>query len=186
MRKVILSVNVSIDGYLAGPQGELDFMMLPDEKMNEEITGALRERVDTILTGRNVYHGFDANFRAEAANPASPPGLVDFANWMINTPKVVFSHNESTVDEKDRVITGDLAKVVEALKDEPGKDMVLFGGVETVRQFIDHGLVDEYWLKVYPRALGTGQAMFPTKVDLHLVESKAHESGIITLRYLPA
>jgi dihydrofolate reductase len=186
MRKIILSVNVSLDGYLAGPNGELDFMMLSDPKMNEEITRALRERVDTILTGRTVYHAFDANFRAEAANPASPPALVDFANWMVDTPKVVISHNRSTLAEQDRVISGDLPGAIKDLKQESGGDLVLFGGVETVRQFIDQGLIDEYWLKVYPRSLGAGQAMFPTRVDLKLVASKAHESGIITLCYLPA
>jgi hypothetical protein len=86
MRKVILFVNVTIDGYLAGPGGELDWM-LPDPEMNKTLTDELRAEVDTILAGRVVHQAFDANFRAEAADPASPPGLVDFANWMIDTPE---------------------------------------------------------------------------------------------------
>ncbi len=188
MRKVILFVNATIDGYLAGPAGELDWM-LPDPEMNQEFTDVLRDRVDTILTGRNAYHAFEEHFRAQAVDPASPPGLVDFANWMIDTPKIVFSRTLSTVSESSRLATGDIPDEIASSRRQPGKDMVLFGGVSTVQQFIEHGLVDEYWIKVYPVALGAGQPLFPNlkhRANLTLVHSKAYDSGILTLRYLPA
>jgi dihydrofolate reductase len=188
MRKVILFVNATIDGYLAGPSGELDWM-LPDPAMNQQLTDELRGEVDTILIGRVIYHAFDQNFRAEAANPASPPGLVDFANWMIDTPKVVFSRTLSDVNEGDRLAKADLADEVAALKAEPGKAMVLFGGVATAQQFVRHGLVDEYWIKAYPIALGAGQPLFTDleqRANLTLTHAQAHDSGIVTLRYVPA
>src|SRR5947209_1173632 len=185
MRKVIVFVNLTADGYLAGPNGELDWMLSrPDETMNPEFTDAMRERVDTILTGRNFYHGIEANFSAQAADPASPPGLVEFANWMLDTPKVVFS---STLTEaRNGVVATDVAKEIAELKSAPGKDMVLFGGVSTVQQFVEHNAVDEYWIKLYPVALGSGQRLFTTHADLTLIDSRTYESGIITLRYRPA
>jgi len=172
MRKVILFVNITLDGFLCGPDGELDWM-LPDPEMNIEFTDAMRARVDTILSGRVAHEQLQANFRAQAADPASPPALVDFARWMIDTPSVVFSRSGA----------GDLVAEVEALKALPGKDMVLFGGAGTAQEFARQGLVDEYWLKVYPVALGAGRPLFTERTSLTLKESKTWDSGIVTLRY---
>jgi dihydrofolate reductase len=186
MRNVIVFVNLTLDGYLAGPNGELDWMLSrPDETLNQEFTDAMRERVDTILSGRNFHHGMEQNFRAQAADPASPPGLVEFANWIIDTPRVVFSHTLTEVAE-NATVASDIPKEIAALKAEPGKDMVLFGGVSTVQSFVHSGLIDEYWIKVYPVAIGTGQPLFPTPVDLTLIDSKTYDSGIITSRYRPS
>jgi dihydrofolate reductase len=188
MRNVIVYVNLTLDGHLAGPAGELDWM-LPDPELNIAMSGELRARVDTILTGRTFHHGIEQNFRAEATDPASPAELVDFATWMISTPQVVFSRSLPEVAAPHRIAGPDLAAAVATLKALPGKDMVLFGGVSTVQQFVQAGLVDEYWIKLYPTALGAGQPLFTDlkqRAGLKLVESKAWESGILTLRYLPA
>jgi dihydrofolate reductase len=188
MRKVILFVNVTLDGFLAGPGGELDWMR-PDPELNKALTDELRAEVDTILSGRVAHHAFDANFRAEAASPASPPGLVDFANWMTGTPTVVFSRTLSAVRDGARLATAGIPGEIASLKAQPGQGMVLFGGVSTAQQFVQHDLVDEYWIKLYPTALGAGQPLFTDlkqRADLNLVQSRAHDSGILTLRYLPA
>lgn len=184
MRKVILYVNVTLDGFLAGPNGELDWM-LPDPEMNQVLSDELRDRVDTILTGRVFYHAADQSFRAQAADPASPPALVEFANWMVETPKVVFSKSLDSVNGGDSV-AADIPAEIAALRDKPGKDMVLFGGSTTAQNFIQAGVVDEYWIKLYPVALGAGQPMFTDlsqRANLELVHSKSHASGIVTLRY---
>ncbi|TCO54962.1 dihydrofolate reductase family protein [Actinocrispum wychmicini] len=184
MRKVILYVNVTLDGMLAGPHGELDWM-LPDPEMNQTLSDELRDRVDTILTGRNFYYGADQSFRAQAADPASPPELVSFANWVVDTPKVVFSTTLTTLDDGSRV-AANIPTEIAALRDKPGKDMVLFGGSSTAQQFIQHSVVDEYWIKLYPVVLGAGQPMFTDlsqRANLELVHSKSHTSGIVTLRY---
>ncbi|MCP2338024.1 dihydrofolate reductase family protein [Actinomadura rupiterrae] len=184
MRKVILYVNVTADGFLSGPQGELDWM-LPDEEMNQRLSDELRGRVDTILLGRNVYQAFEQVFRAQAADAASPPGLVDFATWMIEKPKVVFSRSGVEVSDVSRVADGDLAEEVAKLRAEPGGDLVLFGGVETVQQFVRLGLVDEYWIKHYPVALGAGRPLFTERTDLTLTDAAPYPSGIVVLRYTP-
>jgi dihydrofolate reductase len=191
MRKVILYVNLTLDGHLSGPNGELDWMAgaLLDPEMNVEFTDAMRERVDTILTGRSFYHGLNESFGAQAKDPNSPPALIDFANWMLNTPKVVFSTTLTEVNEVSTLAKGDLADEVAALKAAPGKDMVLFGGVAAAQSFAERGLVDEYWIKLYPVALGDGQPLFTSlkeRANLRLVDSKTWDSGIITVRYVPA
>jgi dihydrofolate reductase len=186
MRKVIVYINVTLDGFTAGPQGELDWM-LPDPAMNQALSDELRDRVDTILTGRTFHEAIGPSFSAQATDPASPPALVDFANWMVNTPKVVFSRSLSTVDDNTQLAGADIAAEIAALKDKPGKDMVLFGGSAIVQQFVQDGVVDEYWIKLYPVALGQGRPLFTGKgrrADLELVHSQSHDSGIVTLRYL--
>ncbi|SFW57177.1 dihydrofolate reductase family protein [Amycolatopsis australiensis] len=186
MRNVILYVNLTLDGHLAGPAGELDWMLF-DPEMNIALSGEMRSRVDTILTGRAFHHGIEENFRAQASDPASPAELVDFATWMISTPQVVFSRSLAEVAAPHRLAGEDLAAEVAALKALPGKDMVLFGGVSIVQQFVRAGLVDEYWIKLYPTAIGAGQPLFTEqRTRLELVDSKAWASGILTLRYRPA
>jgi dihydrofolate reductase len=181
MRKVILYVNVTLDGFTAGPQGELDWM-LPDPDMNHKLSLELRDRVDTILTGSTFYGAIHHHFSAQATDPASPPELADFATWMVQTPKVVFSRSLTEVGE-DAQLAADLPAAVAELKAKPGKDMVLFGGSSTVQQFVDSGLVDEYWIKLYPVALGQGQPLATRLTDLELVHAQTHGSGIVTLRY---
>src|SRR5690349_3024505 len=185
MRNVLAFVNLTADGYLAGPNGELDWMLSrPDEQLNVELTNAMRDRVDTILTGRNFYHGMEANFRAHADDPNSPPELVDFANWILNTPKVIFS--TTLTEARNATISHRPVEFVSELKSLPGKDMVLFGGVRAVQELAREGLIDEYWIKLYPVALGTGQRLFTAPADLTLISSKTYDSGIVTLRYRPA
>jgi len=136
MRTVILVVNTTPDGYMAGPGGELDWMVV-DPLVHQEVWVELRGAVDTILTGRTTYQGFEATFREQAANPDSPAGLVEFATWMLDT----------------------------ALKQQPGQDLVLFGGARTVQAFVQQGLIDEYWLKLHPVALGAGRPVFTALTD---------------------
>jgi dihydrofolate reductase len=189
VRNVICFVNLTLDGFLSGPGGELDWMLSrPDPDMNQQFTDAMRDRVDTILTGRAFHQGIDASFTAQASDPASPPALADFATWMIKTDRVVFSSTLTEVADGFRLGT-DIAGEVAYQKSRPGRDMVLFGGNRTVRRFVQLGLVDEYWIKLYPVALGSGQSLFGDRdrpAELKLVESQTWDSGIVTLRYLPA
>lgn len=189
MRKVVCFVNLTLDGYLSGPDGELDWMLSrPDPEMNQEFTDEMRARVDTILTGRSFHDGIDAHFTAQADDPASPPALVEFARWMVDTPRVTFSSTLTDVREGFRVAS-DIAAEVEHQKAQQGRDLVLFGGNRTVQQFVQLGLVDEYWIKLYPVALGAGQPLFAgldKPAALSLTDSRTWPSGITTLRYTPA
>jgi dihydrofolate reductase len=174
-RKVLLYINVTLDGFIAGPGGEVDWA-LPDPEPDESLGAAMRKRVDTILTGRTFYQAFEQN-------------SAGFSDWMINTPKVVFSTSLTKAAAGARVVDGDPRAVIAALRDEPGGDLVLFGGVDIVQQFVQLRLIDEYWIKLHPLAIGFGQPLFTglkQRADLTLAESKSWDSGILTLRYLAA
>jgi dihydrofolate reductase len=184
MRKVIVYVNLTVDGHLSGPDGELDWMD-PNPEMNQEFSDELRARVDTMLVGRNAYLGFEQHFGASAADPASPPALVDFSKWMVETPKVVFTSTLTEVSPVSRIGTDVVAEVA-ALKAAEGGDIVAFAGVTLVNSLVEHGLVDEYWIKLCPTAIGEGRPLFRARTPLALVDAKAWDSGTLTLRYVPA
>jgi dihydrofolate reductase len=172
-RKVLLYINATLDGYIGGPGGEVDWA-LPDPEPDEFLGAAMRERVDTILTGRTFYQVLEQN-------------SAGFSDWMNNTPKVVFSTSLAKVSNGARVVNGDPRAVVAALREEQGGDLVIFGGVDIVQQFVQLRLVDEYWIKVHPLAIGLGQPLFSAlkqRAALTLAESKGWGSGILTLRYL--
>jgi dihydrofolate reductase len=190
MRKVIPVVNTTLDGYMAGQGGELDWMV-HDPLVHAEAWMELRDTVDTMLVGRKAHQGFESHFREQATAPDSPADLVEFARWVLDTPKVVFSRTLSVADlsPSARLAAADIPEEVASLKQQPGKDLVLFGGASTVQSFVRQGLIDEYWIKLHPVAIGAGLPVFADRkgrAGLTLTHSKAHGSGILTLRYQPA
>ena len=90
MRQVIVFVNSSVDGFMGSPSGDLGWL-IHDDEMDHDFTSDLRRTADTILSGRVVFESFAAAWPARAADRSGPPELVEFANWMLDTPKVVFS-----------------------------------------------------------------------------------------------
>jgi dihydrofolate reductase len=161
--------------------------MVDDEEMDHEFTTDIRLRADTILTGRATYQSFEGAWPAMAADPTLTPQIAKFARWMVETPIVVFSNTEPKLGmENARLATLSIADEVAKLRAEPGGDMAIFGGAGTVAEFVRLGLVDEYWLKVQPVAIGQGLPVFgrlDSQVDLTLVWSKIYTSGVVGLRY---
>jgi len=186
MRKVILFANTSLDGFMGGKGGDMSWMV-DDEEMDHEFTTDIRHRADTILTGRATYQSFEGAWPAMAEDPSLTPEMATFATWMVETPIVVFSNTEPSLGMKNaRLATLGIAEEVAKLRAEPGGDMVIFGGASTVEQFVGLGLVDEYWLKVEPVAVGQGLPVFSrldAPTDLALVWSKVYGSGVVGLRY---
>jgi dihydrofolate reductase len=187
MRKVILFVNASLDGFLGGPEGEMGWMV-DDEEMDHDFTTDIRGRADTIVAGRALYQSFESAWPAMARNRASlSPEMAAFAEWMVTTPIVVFSRSQPELGTMNaRLATRSIADEVAALRDRPGGDIVTFGGARTVAELVGLGLVDEYWLKVEPVAIGRGLPVFAeldAPLDLALVWSKVYASGVVGLRY---
>lgn len=186
MRKLILFANTSLDGFMGGKDGDLTWM-LNDEEMDLDFSRAIVERADTILTGRATYESFEEAWPARAADPSFPSQFAHLARWMVETPMVVFSHGTPTLGMKNaRLATEGIAEEVAKLRTEPGGDMAIFGGASTVQQVVRLGLVDEFWFKIMPVAVGQGLGIFTqldTLADLKLVWSKVYPSGTVGLRY---
>ncbi|MGA0555379.1 dihydrofolate reductase family protein [Larkinella sp. VNQ87] len=184
MRKLKLQVQVSIDGYMAGPNHEMDWMAFNWDDELGNFVNALTEPVDLILLGRNLASGFIETWAARAADPET----ADWAAHKFNdTAKVVFSKTLDQISGKNATLAnGDLVETVHQLKQETGQDMIAYGGSQFVGSLIQHNLIDDYYLFVNPTAIGAGLPVFSQRTNLKLVDSKTFACGIIVLHYQPA
>jgi dihydrofolate reductase len=180
-------MHVSLDGFVCGPNDEMDWTTMNDEKMGIFLVSDLQKTVDTMLVGRILYQGFEQYWPSVPENPKSPAELVEFAHWMTNTPKVVFSNTLKEVKWKNSSLAkADPTTIVEQLKKGPGGDMVIFGGAALAAHFVKNNLVDEYRLKLEPVVLGKGKSLYKDvtgRVKLKLIMSKPFDSGVTGLYY---
>ncbi len=187
MRKVILFMHVSVDGFVCGPNDEMDWVTMNDDKIGEYLIPELQKTVDTMLVGRVLYQGFQQYWPTVPENPNSPPEMVEFAHWMINTPKVVFSNTLKELDwTNSRLATADPATTVRLMKQERGGDMVIFGGASLAAHFVKNNLVDEYRIKLEPIVLGEGKSLYQEikeRIKLKLVRCKSFDSGVTGIYY---
>jgi len=188
MRKVILQMLVSLDGIIEGPNGELDWFIF-DEEMWKDVNDLL-STVDTALFGRVAYQAFANYWPSVATNPSSPKSEIDFAHWIENTPKIVFSKTLEKVEWKNsRLVKENIAEEVSKMKQQPGKDLLIFGGAGIAQTFMKLGLIDEYRIRVHPIVLGRGIPLFKDLNDKHklkLIKTKTFNSGVLSLVYQPA
>ena len=183
MRKLRLQVQMSIDGCIAGPNNEMDWLVWDDNdiKYLNEIT----ESVDTIIMGRKIVDEF-IPYWTEVMNKPDDPWYA-FAKKMIETPKVVFTKtlNKSRWINTD-IATGDLIEEVSKIKSQNGRDIIVYGGASFDSSLIKEKLIDELYLFINPVAIGNGMTIFKDLNEIQkytLIESKAFESGKILLRY---
>ncbi len=180
MRKIIHWVHTSVDGRIDGPGGAFDWAVLGPELA--AYSNALNARSDTFLYGRGVWDMMAA-FWPDADSASSDPHTLEFAPLWRTRPKIVFSRTLEKADWNTRVIGGDLAEEVGALKRQDGKDLLLIGGSRLPAELTALGLIDEYHVAVHPVALGGGRPLFTERFGLRLVESRPFESGVVLLRY---
>jgi len=187
MRKLKLQVQMSVDGYIGGPDGQLDFMVWDWDEELRQYTTNLTEPIDCIVLGRKLAEGFIPHW----ANVASKPDHPEFTagQKFTDTPKVVFT---KTLDESkwDNTVLakGDLVDEINKLKNQPGSDIIAYGGSAFVSALIKHNLIDEYHLYVNPTAIGNGLTIFKEldhKQKLKLVKATPFECGIVVLYYEP-
>lgn len=182
MRKLKLQMQVTVDGFVAGPEGQLDWMTFDMDAGLLAFINHLTDTSDTILLGRKMTDGFVKYWEHVVTQEDSAEQA--FARKMVDLPKVVFSKTLQHVDGKNvRVENGDLAVAVKQLKGQPGKDIVVYGGATFVSSLIEHGLIDEMNLFVNPVAIGNGMRVFREKTPLKLATSTAYPCGIVVNSY---
>src|SRR6266566_6635618 len=181
MRKVIASPFITLDGFIAGPQGELDWDAGGGE-FDRDMLPLLLKRADTIVLGRVTYQELAAYWPFASTED-------DINAELMNTvSKIVFSRTLEQVEwgkwGNARLVKDDPAEVIAHLKQQPGKDMVIFGSGRLVSQLAQAGLIDEYQLRVNPVVLGSGKRLFPDlteRVKLKLLDSRTSPSGVVVL-----
>ena len=188
MRKVILSNLVTLDGFFAGPNGEIDWFIV-DEEFNQYAIDLL-SKVDALLFGRVTYQLMADYWPAAATNPSTSKSDLEIADKMNNLPKIVFSKTLQEVKwNNSRLVKENIAEEISKMKQQPGKDMVIFGSGSIVSTFMQLGLIDEYRIIVNPIVLGNGNPLFKGingKQNLKLLNTKVFDSGIVILFYEPA
>jgi len=182
MRKLKLQMQTTVDGFVAGPEGQLDWMTFDMDAKLLAFINHLTDTSDTILLGRKMTDGFIEYW--EKVKPTSPE--YDFAKKMVGIPKVVFSKTIHDVKGKNvRVENGPLIEAVNRLKSQQGKDIVVYGGAGFVSSLIENRLIDELNFFVNPVAIGKGLRVFGARTPLVLAASQAYASGIVVNTYTP-
>jgi dihydrofolate reductase len=182
MRKLIYSMGVSLDGFIAGPAGEIDWGA-PNEELHRFHNQQTRE-IGVHLCGRRLYENMRYWETAEE-NPSAGEVELEFAAIWKAIPKIVFSTTLETVQGNTRLLRDGVAEEVPDLKRQPGKDLAV-GGAGLASTLIKLDLVDEYRLFVSPVLLGGGTPYFPAleeRVNLELLETRTFGSRVLYIRY---
>ena len=191
MRKVILSMQTTLDGFSTGPNDEMDYLpSFNDEKMwkdlHEEMWKNL-EGADTFILGRKTYQIWEKYWPAAASNPQSTESDVMFSRYADETQKIVISSTLDKVEWKNtRLIKDNIAEEIQKLKQQPGKNLIVAGGATVAQTFAKLGLIDEYQIVVHPVILGNGKLLLKElniRQKLKLIGIRTFNSGAVELSY---
>jgi dihydrofolate reductase len=193
MRKLKLQMQITVDGYVAGPNGELDWRTWNWDEELKKFAYPLRDVCDTILMGRKQAEVFIPHFEETVNDRQARNGKVsdeafEYASRMVNMPKVVFSQTIKTfagINVSGE--NGDLVTAVNSLKNKEGKDMIVYGGVEFVSSLIKERLIDEFNFFVNPVMINKGLRIFDMlehRQKLSLVSATGYDCGISVLVFM--
>jgi dihydrofolate reductase len=185
MRILKLQVQMTLDGYIAGPNGELDFMVWDWDDALKQYVDEITAPVDCIVLGRKLAEGFIPHWAGVAANPNDPEH--EAGRKFTDTPKVVFSRTLQRSSWANTTLAhGGLVEEITRLKAQDGKDIIAYGGAAFVSTLIRHKLIDEYHVFINPSAIGSGMSIFKgleSPQMLALIRSVAFDCGIVALHY---
>jgi dihydrofolate reductase len=187
MRKVILSVNITMDGLMAGPNGELDWHYEYWSAEMAESSSAILSNIGTIIVGRVTYLALLQYWSQIAVSPLSSAADRYYAHLLCGIPKVVFSNTLTVVNRyQSSLVKGSLQEEVMALKRQPGKNIISWGGINMAYSLIKAGLVDVYLLWVAPVILNTGVPLFRETKEwdkLKLMKTQHFSNGVVLYYY---
>jgi len=187
MRKLIVSMNVTLDGFISGSNRELDWHF---QSWNEEMAKSLCEqlsRADTILLGRVTYRAMAKYWPFTITDPNFPREDIAFADMMNSYTKIVFSKTLKAPEWKNsRILKGNIEYEIAQLKHQQGKDIVIYGSSKLVSALMQLGLIDEYQIWIHPVLLGKGKPLFKDlqdRLNMKLFKTKTFSSGVVMLYY---
>jgi dihydrofolate reductase len=178
MKRVILNLAVTLDGFIEGPNGEIDWCIMDDD-MNFD---GFIESIDTIFYGSVSYDAW-GNFQPDENATASEKSMWESIHAK---SKFVFSRQDKT-SENATFISSDIARKVAEIKKQEGKDIWLYGGASLINTFLDLSLIDVYKLSIHPVALGSGKPLFKDlkeRVELKLTDTRVFKSGVVELTFV--
>lgn len=183
MRKIVFMMSVSLDGFIEGPDRQIDWHMVDDElhsHFNEQARA-----MGAFLDGRVTYELMAGFWPTADSDPSSTGSMVEFAGIWRDMPKIVFSRTLERADWNTTIVRDVVVEEIMALKAQPGGDLAL-GGADLAVAFMQHDLIDEYRLYVHPILIGRGKPLFQAsdaKINLRLSETRTFGNGVVLLRY---
>lgn len=188
MRRLVLFMHVSLDGFVAGPNGEMDWIKVDDQMF--EYAGQRTNESDTALYGRVTYQMMEGYWPTAADKPNATKHDIDHSTWYKKVDKVVLSKTmEGQQLPNTIIISNDIEYRVKALKQQAGKEIIIFGSPSASHTLMQYGLIDEFWLFVNPILLGQGIPLFKNIqqiTELKLVTTATFDSGVVCLQYQKA
>ena len=185
MRKIISFMHVSLDGFVAGPKGEMDWIRV--DAAIFDFASFVTESADVAIYGRVTYQMMEAYWPTAGDRPGASKHDKEHSTWYNKVDKIVLSKSMVGQDIPRVTVVGDqLGAKIRAVKERPGKEIVIFGSPSAVHALMKEGLVDEFWLFVNPVLLGKGIPMFKDiegRQALELVFEKRFDSGVVALQY---
>lgn len=185
MRKLILFIHTSLDGYAASDEGTLDWVHVDKEIF--DYAGNRTDQADTALYGRITYQMMDSYWPTAADQPNASKHDVQHSKWYNNVAKVVLSRTMKQANKaKLKIISDDLPGEINKLKQAKGKEIIMFGSPTAAHSLMADNLIDDYWLFVNPILLGKGIPLFrhlKSRIHLKLLESHSFSSGVVCLHY---
>lgn len=186
MRKLISFMHMSLDGFVAGAKGELNWV-----KVDEELFAYVGQRIsrgDTAMYGRVTYQMMESYWPTAADKPNATQHDIEHSKWYKHVHKVVLSKTlQGNVENNTECISDNLIDRINNIKQQDGEDILLFGSPTTTHALIQLGLIDGYWLFVNPIILGHGIPLFtniPDKIKLNLMSTRTFTSGVTELNYI--
>ena len=190
MRKVISLIHLSLDGFAAGPNDELDWIAYDDEL--EQYSHALHATTDAVIWGRRTYEGMASYWLTVPGNPDSTPAEREHVAYLQGATKIVVSRTLDRVEWGDAhntvLIKDNIAGEINTIKQQPGKDIWFLGSTMLAQTFMQLDLIDEYRININPTVLGQGKPLFAgvtRAFPLKLLEATPFKSGVVALRYEP-
>lgn len=185
MRKIISFMHISLDGFVAGPNGEMNWI-----KVDQEIFDHVGKRIgetDTALYGRVTYEMMENYWPDAGSKPNASKHDVEHSAWYNKAHKIVLSHTMKGQNLPNTTIISDnLADNINEIKQQPGSEILLFGSPTATHALMQHNLIDGYWLFINPIILGQGIPLFANikdKVKLNLLSSQQFTNGVTGLSY---
>lgn len=184
MRKIIAILHISIDGYVAGPKGEMNWVHVDDEifSFGKQWT----DQADAALYGKNTFHMMDAYWPTAADKPNASQHDIDHAQWYKRVTKYVASTSLTVNAEKTEVFSNNVSQQIAQLKNTSGENIVIYGSPQLIRTLNAEALIDEYVLFMNPVLLGAGTALFQgigERTPLALKTTHVFTSGVVCLHY---
>ncbi len=190
MRKVIVSMWVTLDGFIAGPNNEMDWIGAVYDDAMGKYEDDVVSAADMLLLGRLTYESFAGSWPKVPDNPSVSEGEKAYARKLNAMRKIVFSRTLDKAEWNNSTLVREIVpQEIAKMKQAPGKDMVIYGSASIVQAFTNLGLIDEYQILVHPVILGSGKPLFKniTKpVNLKLLRAEHRKSGVAVLYYEPA